>query len=168
LRSIDVEGNAVAAHGALGDLSGLSAQIHDDAVRTDDELHRLGDAADRLPAAHRAELRTFSDALYASSAEHRRIGTDLAALTVYLTNVEVRGENMTENDLAHQAAADPLHHLAGNDPPSGPLSSPYQSAGSPNRMARAAASDFASRLGAVSADETRAALHGDEAVSGCS
>jgi hypothetical protein len=35
-------------------------------------------------------------------------------------------------------------------------------------MARAAASDFASRLGAVSADETRAALHGDEAVSGCS
>jgi hypothetical protein len=46
--------------------------------------------------------------------------------------------------------------------------SPYRRAGSPNQMARAAATDFSSRLLDVDALEGRAAGNSEQAVTGCS
>ncbi len=170
LRSLDVEGNALNRRGAISDLTRLADELHVNAERGDDELRRLGEAAGRMPEqAHRENLRLFSEALQSAFADERRTADDLAALTLYLEHFEIRGTDLDTPDMAHVAAADPLQRVPTNDPPAaGPLVSPYQTAGSPNRMARAAATDFSGRLLKISAAESRAALHGDDAVTGCS
>ena len=163
LRSLDVEGNALARR------NGLSAQIHEGAERGVAELGRLGDAAERMAGtAHREDLRLFSAALSTAFGEQHRLADDLAAFTRFLDNLETRGEKPDVVDMAHLAAADPFQRLATDNATAKPLASPYQSAGSPNRMARAAATDFAGRLVAIAADESRAAAHSEGAVSGCS
>ena len=169
LRSLDVEGNALARRNALADLTALSAQIHEGAEHGVAELSRLGDAAERMAgAAHREDLRLFSAALSTAFGEQHRLADDLAAFIRFLDNLETRGEKPDVVDMAHLAAADPFQRLATDNATARPLASPYQSAGSPNHMARAAATDFAARLVTIAADESRAAAHSEGAVSGCS
>jgi hypothetical protein len=169
LRGVDLEGNPIARRNGLAELSGLSAQIHDEAGHGGDEIRRLSEVAGRTEGlTHRDELRPFADAMFDAFAEERRTAADLASLTSYLINLETRGEKLETVDMAHLAAADPLHKVAASEYPAGPLASPYETAGSPNRMARAAAADFAERLNHLAAGEARAAAHSGAAVEGCS
>ena len=170
LRTTDLETDDAARTNALSELNGLSAELHQNAERGDDELRRLGVAAERLPPeADAAGLRSFKQALAAAFAEERRTALDLAAFVHFLDYLKLHEIQPGVDDPNRPGDPGPF----GRGPSTGELlaagpSSPYQRAGSPNRMLRAAASDFSSRLLDIDGLEARAAGNSEQAVTGCS
>jgi hypothetical protein len=170
LRTLDVEGNAMTRRQELAQLSAFSGELHDTALRGDDELRRLGDAAERLAgSSHPGGVRAFSEPLADAFAEEQRTAADLAAFVSYLDYVDLHKVRQGPEDPPASAEPNPLVRLPTNaDLIAAEPSSPYEKAGSPNLMGRAAGVDFSARLTAVTGLEARAAERSGDAVSGCS
>jgi len=168
LRSIDFENNALSRRNGLAELTRLAGDLHDQSVRGDDELHRLNDLAERATGVQRDEVTAFSTALSGAFAGQRAMASDLAGFINYLDYHEMR-DPPTLDDPTHSTTPEILNRATSTlASPTPPISSPYQSSGTPNRMAQTAAGDFETRVNAVRLDEDRAAVHSEPAVSGCS
>jgi hypothetical protein len=169
LRSVDFEGSPEVRRIGLSELTRLSGALHDTAERGDDELHRLNEAERSSGDVRPADVRAFADALAAAFAIERRAAVDLAAFVHFLDYTEMHEIKPGVDDPMHPDNPNPFKR-----PPSTgevlaiPPTSPYQVAGSANQMARAAGSDFATRLAETRTDEARAAGRSDAAVTGCS
>ncbi len=172
LRSIDFD-NAFSRRDGLGELSHLASELGDQSARGDGEVKRLREQADRSSdATHQAEMRVFADGLSGALGRQRKIATDLGAFLRYLDYRDLR----EIPDLGNPHGLDPFNSTQGKPtpPPTAPptpppvTTSPYETAGAPNKMALAAAADFEGRTAAVHGDEAKAAEHSEAAVSGCS
>jgi hypothetical protein len=163
LRTIDGEANALTRRTEVTDLTRLSAELNDAAGRGDDELHRMSDAATRIARPRGAAVDGFTAPLATAFAIEHRAAVDLASFVNYLDYLDLH-ENLPSAEPGRLA---PVTFDPG---PAGDLTapqSPYKALGTPDRMARSAASDFAARLTSVESAENRAGQHGDEAVGGC-
>jgi len=167
LRSIDFENNALTRRNGLAELGRLAAELHDQSVHGDDELRRLDDLSGHSNETRHEEVRAFSDALGGAFSRQRAVASDLSGFLNFLEYRELRDVEGGIGDPNHGALDSlgrPASTLSG--PPA--VTSPYEASGSPNRMAQTAAGDFESRVAGVQLDETRAALHSEPAVTGCS
>ena len=176
LRETDFEDNALSKRNGVGELNRLAAQLSDEALRGEAEIKRLREAAERKGGPGLGpELRLFSDALGGALARQHKIGMDLNGFLSYLYYREMREVARVETPPGQRrgygAAGDPFG--TGGLPnsfatPSPPPGTPYAIAGTPKRMAAAAAMDFGARSIEVQGDEAKAADHSEAAVSGCS
>ena len=152
------------------ELTRLAIGISDESSHTDAELKRLRDVA----AKNRLEnhdLTLFSDALEGALGRQRRIASDLGSLLAYVDYTA------STHDLPIDTPPDPNPgDLGRRSGPGGaniatvtnvPPTTPYANIGAPNKMARAAAADFEARIRGIREDESIAAIHSEQAVSGC-
>lgn len=172
LHEIDLENNAVSKRAGLSDLNRLVVELSGESLRGESEVKRLREAAERNGASLSSDLRTFADALAGALGRQHKIGIDLNNFLAYIDYRDMREVS--------QQPPPPQRRGTGNDPfgtgpfpftaptPTAPPGSPYAGAGSPNRMALAAANDFESRVAEIQSDEAKAAGHSEAAVSGCS
>ena len=171
LRDIDLENNVLSKRSGLSELNRLAADLNDESLRGESEVKRLREAAERKggPGLN-PDLRTFSDALGGALGRQHRIGVDLNNFLAYLDYRDMREMS--------RPADSPQRRGGGTDPfgstgfpnasaPTPQPGTPYSIAGTPNRMAVAAAIDFEARNAEVQGDEARAAEHSETAVSGC-
>jgi hypothetical protein len=171
LRDIDLENNALSKRGGLSELNRLAGELNDESLRGESEIKRLREAAERKggPGLN-SGLRTFSDALGGALGRQHRIGIDLSNFLAYLDYRDMREMSRpTDSPQRRGIGTDPFssNGFPSASAPTPQPGTPYSIAGTPNRMAVAAAVDFEARNADVRGDEARAAEHSEAAVSGC-
>jgi hypothetical protein len=171
LRDIDLENNALSKRNGLAELNHLAAELSDESLRGESEVKRLRETAERKggPGLN-PDLRTFSDALGGALGRQHRIGIDLNNFLTYLDYRDMREiSRPTDSPQRRGGGTDPFapSGFPNASAPTQQPGTPYSIAGTPNRMAIAAAIDFGARSAEVQADEAKAADHSEAAVSGC-
>jgi len=176
LRETDFDDNALSKRTGVGELNRLAAELTDEALHGQAEVKRLREAAEHKGGPGLGpELRAFADALGGALARQHKIGMDLSGFLSYLDYRDMREiarpETSPGQRRGNPGGGDPFGSGAFPNPgtaPSPPPGTPYANAGTPKRMAAAAAMDFEARSVDVQSDETKAAGHSEAAVSGCS
>lgn len=176
LRETDFDDNALSKRSGVGELNRLAADLTDQALRGEAEIKRLREGAERKGGPGLSpELRAFADALGGALARQHKIGMDLNGFLTYLDYRDMRDIARPESSPGQRRGtpgSDPFGSTGafGNPGavPTPPPGTPYANAGTPKRMAAAAAMDFEARTAEVQNDEAKAEDHGEAAVSGCS
>jgi len=169
LRSVDLENGSSARTNAMKELGSLGTVLREESGRGEAELKRLRDLSEKgKDERQKSEARVFADALGRALVQHQHVAADLNNFVAYLDYHDLR-ENPLNDASRRGSSLDPF----GTNPyvrptPSAPPGTLYGAAGSPNKMAMAAAYDFEGRMPDVRAHEGRAADHSEAAVSGCS
>lgn len=169
LRATDFETNNVAKRNGVNELSRLAAETSDQSLHGEAELKRLREAAAAGGSAQSPDLRTFADALSGAFGRQHRIAVDLSNFLSYLDYRDMRETPSipTSSGISsRRGGIDPSQSFPVTAPTVQP--DPYAQAGTPNRKAVAAATDFEARTGEIRGDETTASRHSEAAVSGCS
>ncbi len=174
LRKIDLENASPAKRDGLQELTRLAGDLSEDSLHGDSEIKRLRGLAEHLerPASN-PDLRIFSDALTGALGRQHRIAIDLGNFLAFLDYREMRevppslGGGNPPPPLRSRGIDSPVFPYVAATPTAMPGNNPYARAGSPNRMASAAAADFENRSQQIRGDETTAANHSEAAVSGC-
>jgi hypothetical protein len=173
LREIDLENNTISKRNGLSELNRLVVEVSDESLRGESEIKRLREAAERMGAPRpNPDLREFADALGGALGRQHKIGTDLNNFLAYVDYRDMREISRPDSSPQRRGGGvDPFG--AGAYPftaptPTPPPGTPYALAGTPNRMALAAATDFEARTVEIRNDEVKAAGHSEAAVSGCS
>jgi hypothetical protein len=170
LRATDFETNNVGKRNGVNELSKLAAATSDQSLHGEAELKRLREAASAAEGVpQNPDLRTFADALSGAFGRQHRIAVDLSNFLSYLDYRDMRDVPSiptSSGNSSRRGGIDPNQSFPVTAPTM--QSDPYAQAGTPNRKAVAAATDFEARAGEIRGDETTASRHSEAAVSGCS
>jgi hypothetical protein len=174
LRDTDFDDSTLAKRGGLGELNRLAVDLSDSALRGEAEVKRLREAAERKGGPGLSlDLKSFADALGGALGRQRKIGVDLNGFLSFLDYRDMREITRPETSPGPRrgggssSAVDPFGVGVMQAPTPAP-NTPYAIAGTPKRMAAAAAIDFEARDNDVLNDEAKAAGFSEAAVSGCS